>query len=604
MRHHLLFSLALLTLFTSTTLAASSLDPSCFTQIATIPNSSTATIKVLANEDFFATQWDALLATKFLSSGTEKYLEYAVTGNSSGDGNYKNLNDNNTSTNWSFDTQDQKKTITIDLGKVTTPNTIALNFEHRAEKYYPVFSISTDGKKFQDVEENRLRQFPFQYLRIRFESYSRAFELDNISISELNLKEISDSSYLVSPTSNKNIELYTNYSCTPEKLESLYKDFQKAQTNASFSTDVNTKEIRAVFGENPNYTKDFDADGTFNENDNCPYVSNSDQRDTDGDGIGDLCDLDNSTKDPFLVDYDKDGIPDNRDNCRYDFNPNQKDGNADWTGDVCAYDDSDGFMGKYDNCPNISNADQKDVNSNGVGDACEFDKDKDGVFDSVDTCIATPNPDQKDVDGDGIGDVCDNCKLWNPDQRDTDNSGTGDVCEEAEKFARENDTDKDGKLDFEDSCPKVSNPLQEDSDKDGIGDVCDNCIKIQNSDQKDEDKNKIGDVCEDVDKDGIEWYKDNCPTVTNPDQKDSDNNSTGDVCEDSDGDYIIAAEDNCPFIYNTDQRDNDNDKKGNVCDDKDDRYVESNRGFFIGAIIVIALGFIGGIFIMLRKLQK
>lgn len=30
--------------------------------------------------------------------------------------------------------------------------------------------------------------------------------------------------------------------------------------------------------------------GILNENDNCPYVYNADQRDTDRDGVGDHCD--------------------------------------------------------------------------------------------------------------------------------------------------------------------------------------------------------------------------------------------------------------------------------------------------------------------------
>lgn len=35
-----------------------------------------------------------------------------------------------------------------------------------------------------------------------------------------------------------------------------------------------------------------DNDGVPNSRDNCPYVANPDQVDTDGDGIGDVCDDD------------------------------------------------------------------------------------------------------------------------------------------------------------------------------------------------------------------------------------------------------------------------------------------------------------------------
>jgi len=67
----------------------------------------------------------------------------------------------------------------------------------------------------------------------------------------------------------------------------------------------------------------------------------------------------------------------------------------------------------------------------------------------------------------------------------------GDACEDAEKYAKEHDTDKDGILDFTDNCPKVANPDQKDTDHDGIGDACDNCLQIQNTNQEDSDKNGI-----------------------------------------------------------------------------------------------------------------
>lgn len=70
---------------------------------------------------------------------------------------------------------------------------------------------------------------------------------------------------------------------------------------------------------------DLDKDGVADSSDNCPDTSNSDQKDTDSDGSGDVCDLDD----------DEDGYLDNMDNCMLISNPDQLDTDSDGIGDVC-----------------------------------------------------------------------------------------------------------------------------------------------------------------------------------------------------------------------------------------------------------------------------
>lgn len=143
---------------------------------------------------------------------------------------------------------------------------------------------------------------------------------------------------------------------------------------------------------------DRDDDTIVNTSDNCPDNPNDNQLDTDGDGIGNVCDDDD----------DNDGILDADDNCQLIANPNQEDIDGDGTGDVCDNDgDNDGIIDTVDNCLDIPNSDQKDNDADGIGDVCDDDDDNDGVLDVDDNCPFKANPDQKDTDGDGIGDECD-----------------------------------------------------------------------------------------------------------------------------------------------------------------------------------------------------
>lgn len=236
------------------------------------------------------------------------------------------------------------------------------------------------------------------------------------------------------------------------------------------------------------------------------------------------------------ADSDGDGIDDTIDNCRYVPNPDQSDSDripcTDITCDVVWI--SDGFGDVCDNCPYVLNADQLDSDGDGTGDACE------NVILPITITLAPENPTGNDLIH--LDTRYANIDVPDPDikifiNRKLENECRAQACayeggpfpnglayyveykggdgleyktSEQYKVVANNDWDNDGVLNSVDNCILTPNADQKDEDVwycilgmtlcfwkgDGIGDNCDNCPHLLNPDQKDSDKDDVGDACD------------------------------------------------------------------------------------------------------------
>ncbi len=413
--------------------------------------------------------------------------------------------------------------------------------------------------------------------------------------------------------------------------DSLYTVTVKTVFDWPGSVEGTTEEktVSANFILDCSTETDTDGDTVIDSEDNCPNVSNLDQIDSDGDGIGDECEVSGGE-----ADSDADGRADTTDNCINVWNVDQGDEDGDGIGDVCDSEPqgttvlwanenfvqafvrwkdqvqceircsdptSGGDMGTID-CPGGGTA-------NWYVDLAILDDEANSLFTYTDCNYTTDEGDQLTVSGE----VTQYSDLSGDGSERTDTQGAlvvsaGDYVGTLQSFMEFKDKSSSGgywraacteaplgdeicapnslEVDIyypdwecaDGACPEESTLV--DTDGDGVYDNYDNCVDDENSDQANADFDDLGDVCDDStstddsDGDGIPDSGDNCPDISNSEQTDTDGDDIGDECDalpnDFDNDGYDDSVDNCAQVANSDQADNDGDGIGNSCDETPD----------------------------------
>jgi hypothetical protein len=264
-------------------------------------------------------------------------------------------------------------------------------------------------------------------------------------------------------------------------------DYPTAIAKADFDRDGDLDLVSASYNDNKIawykngriQLADSDADGIFDDSDNCPAAANVDQTDLDGDGIGDICDADadgdlitadegdcndfDATIYPGAVDDPYDDV----DQDCSDYNANDLDGDGIDAvaagGTDCNDDDASVYPGAaevpYDGIDqDCSGSDLTDVDGDGYAAAGFGGKD-------CNDADALLNPGAAEVCGDGIDNNCDGlidegCVVAKPGDFTGDGSiGYDDFyviyfslnkCVGQTGFVAEADFDQDGCVTFTD----------------------------------------------------------------------------------------------------------------------------------------------------------
>lgn len=222
----------------------------------------------------------------------------------------------------------QKGVIKIMYAKPLATDKIV--FQTTSDSYMPSsFRLMIDGKRILNTIQGSVVTFPMmnaQNVEIEFE-YTQPIRFREVGVGTVTEEKVNNMIRFVYQPGTQYL-LYGGVSIGREHVPTPPINLFAKTNEAELVLQASQKNI--LFKEQESQmNKDTDTDGLVNIIDNCPMQPNQDQKDGNGNGIGDVCD-----------DYDYDGVATYVDNCPFVSNDTQVDTDRDTIGDACDQEES------------------------------------------------------------------------------------------------------------------------------------------------------------------------------------------------------------------------------------------------------------------------
>lgn len=287
-------------------------DPACFTSRAVIATDTNKTnvLDIPVSNDLMLVANGHIIGYVPTDSASGVYFPYSITSvsqnlsvvydpmgvnkpttNTLTNTDIANMQDGDASTAYQPPISEKATIFTADLGRVMPAGSITTELSASREGEIR-YAVSEDGSTFINIHEDAVENFPFRYVRLTL--VPPAVRTKPTTVQDWRFKKILPAGLAIAPATSGHVYAYRDFVCPERYTQEAWKREQAEASKAlaiDFSKELVTiPNAKIFFEDNPERPMDTDNDGVPNVRDNCPNVRNTDQNDTDRDGIGDACD--------------------------------------------------------------------------------------------------------------------------------------------------------------------------------------------------------------------------------------------------------------------------------------------------------------------------